>query len=87
MKLYVGTYVVDSTYRYTITNKENNSYKMPPMPPYGSIEISSQSSGKIDFTTSGGSSNIAGSYQIYTENNQRRIRFNTVGTQVYDFIL
>ena len=89
MDLYVKTHIVSSIYRYRVTNKENidASYKIPPIPQYGTIEITSQSSEKINFTTSGGSSNISGSYQIYTENNQRRIRFNTIGTQIYDFIL
>lgn len=87
MDLYVNNYTVNSNYRYLI-KKSSENYKMPSFDPdYGLLELTNQDLGERSFTTFDGSlDTISGTYEIYKENNERKIRFKVNSPQVYDFI-
>jgi hypothetical protein len=85
MKMYVSNYNVNANCSYTVKSSID-TYKAPPIPSYGILEITNRVSGLVAFETNRGTKqSISGVYEIYTENSQTRIRLKVDNT--YDFVI
>ena len=70
MHVYVNNYAIDANCSCRINNT-SSSYYTPPTPPYGTIRITSTTSGWTSFTTSNGSAaKISGMYSLYLTGSQ-----------------
>jgi len=82
MKIYIENYAIDADCSCEIQNSIVSSYKMPPIPSYGTFEITDLTSGVRSFTTSNGStSRVSGTYQVQANNSKYRIQFIVSGSQ------
>lgn len=86
--IYIGAYNIDTSCSYLI-KRTNSSYKVPPVPPHGTLEIFETKSGFQSFNTVGvdgtNDSGISGTWKLFKENSQWKIQFTT--SETYDFIL